>query len=100
MSIRRVVITGGGGFLGRYIVRELKNRGVQVRIVGRKPHNDLEREGVEVCCGDLCDSSFLTKAFRGAQAVFHVAAKAGVWGSWSSYFEPNVLGTRNVLKAC
>ena len=34
-------------------------------------------------------------------AVFHVAAKAGVWGSWESFYQPNVVGTRNVLEnAC
>jgi nucleoside-diphosphate-sugar epimerase len=33
-------------------------------------------------------------------AVFHVAAKAGIWGSWGSFYQPNVLGARNVVAAC
>ena len=40
------------------------------------------------------------KAVAGAEMVFHVAAKAGVWGSYESYHAPNVTGTENVLKAC
>lgn len=46
------------------------------------------------------DLDTLVRAADGCEAVFHVAAKAGVWGDWETYYRPNVLGTRNVLEAC
>src|SRR5690606_30363222 len=39
-------------------------------------------------------------ACRGVDAVFHVAAKAGAWGSYAEYFDANVRGTANVIAAC
>ncbi len=96
----KILVTGGGGFLGRYIVSELLKRGYDVRIFGRRPHADLEPLGVHVFRGDLEDPVAVNNAIFDRDAVFHVAAKAGIWGGWSSYFTPNVIGTRNVLKAC
>jgi 2-alkyl-3-oxoalkanoate reductase len=40
------------------------------------------------------------EASAGVDAVFHVGAKAGAWGSFRDYFDANVRGTRNVLAAC
>lgn len=96
----RVLVTGGGGFLGRYIVDRLLDRGYKVRIFGRQRHDDLEALGVHVFQGDLSDPVAVNNAIFDCDAVFHVAAKAGIWGNWKSYFIPNVIGTRNVLKAC
>lgn len=96
----RALVTGGGGFLGRYIVHQLLDRGYAVRSLGRRAQPDLEALGVEVHCGDLADSAVVEAAVAGVDAVFHVAAKAGVWGSWSEYFAANVTGTVNVVAAC
>lgn len=96
----RVLVTGGGGFLGRYVVKELLQRGYNVRIFGRQSQPDLEALGVHVFKGDLADPIAVNNAIFDRDAVFHVAAKAGIWGDWESYFRPNVIGTRNVLKAC
>jgi len=96
----KVLVTGGGGFVGGYVIERLLARGYVVRSLGRSPQPSLEAQGVEVICGDLTDASVVSDACNGVDAVFHVAAKAGVWGSWESYYEPNVVGTRNVVKAC
>lgn len=96
----RVLVTGGGGFLGSYIVKELLNRGYNVRVFGRGPQSELEALGVDVFRGDLANAVAVNNAIFDRDAVFHVAAKAGIWGNWDSYFIPNVIGTRNVLKAC
>lgn len=95
-----VLVTGGGGFVGSYVVRLLLERGYSVRSIGRSPQPKLEAEGVEVVCADLTDAAAVREACDGMDAVFHVAAKAGVWGSWESFYEPNVVGTRNVVEAC
>lgn len=94
------LVTGGGGFLGRYIVEQLRARGDRVRSYSRRHYPDLDALDVEQTQGDLCDAGPLRQACRGIDAVFHVAAVAGVWGDWRGYFQPNVVGTRNVLDAC
>ena len=96
----RILVTGGGGFVGGYVVERLLARGEEVRSFGRSPQPALAEKGVEVVCGDLANSDDVRAACRGVDAVFHVAAKAGVWGSWDSFYQPNVVGTQNVLEAC
>lgn len=95
-----ILVTGGGGFVGGYIIRRLQARGYTVRSFGRSPQARLEAQGVEVRCGDLARADDVRAACRGVDAVFHVAAKAGIWGSWDSYYQANVVGTRNVVEAC
>lgn len=96
----RILVTGGGGFLGRYIVKRLLERGYDVRILGRQKQTDLEDLGVHVMLGDISNPVTVNNAIFDRDAVFHVAGKAGIWGNWDSYFKPNVIGTRNVIKAC
>jgi len=96
----KVLVTGGGGFLGGAIVRLLRERGDSVRSFSRGSYPALESLGVEQVRGDLGDPSAVAKATEGCEVIFHVAAKAGVWGPWSEYFQANVIGTQNVLAAC
>lgn len=96
----KILVTGGGGFVGQAIVRRLLARGNSVRSFGRSLQPELAASGVEVRCGDLASATDVRQAVEGVDAVFHVAAKAGVWGSWESYHRPNILGTCNVVTAC
>lgn len=96
----QVLVTGGGGFVGGYVIDRLLARGYAVRSYGRSAQPELEAKGVEVFCGDLADADAVARACVGVDAVFHVAAKAGVWGDWDSFYGPNVLGTRHVVAAC
>ncbi len=95
-----ILVTGGGGFLGGAIVRKLLERGDTVRSFSRGAYPDLEEQGVECARGDLADADALSRAAQGCDAVFHVAARAGLWGSYRDYYGPNVRGTENVLSAC
>ncbi len=95
----RVLVTGGGGFLGREVVNQLLARGEHVRSFGRTPQPALAARGSEVLEGNLADAGAVARAVAGCDAVIHTAAKAGVWGTWKEYFEPNVVGTQNVLAA-
>jgi len=96
----KALVTGGGGFLGGVIVRMLRQRGEGVVSYSRGNYPELERLGVAQCGGDLADREALTRAAAGCDIVFHVAAKAGVWGDYADYYRANVTGTENVIAAC
>ena len=93
------LITGGSGFLGRYIARRLLAKGEQVILFNRSaPPADLDQ--AQWFKGDINDTQALTTAMRGCDTVFHTAAVAGVWGSEDLFHTVNVLGTQSVLDAC
>lgn len=94
------LVTGGGGFLGKAIVQRLLSIGCRVRCFSRSEYPELTAFGVESVRGDLMDRAAVAKAAIGCDVVFHVAAKAGIWGSYESYHGPNVVGTQNVIDAC
>lgn len=96
----KVLVTGGGGFLGGAIVRMLLARGDEVRSFSRNVHATLTDLGVEQQCGDLDDQVAVIKAADGCDLVFHVAAKAGIWGSYQDFYRANVTGTENIIAAC
>ncbi len=98
--MRRVLVTGGGGFVGQALVRALVERGAEVAVIGRNPYPQLEAIGVRCHLGDIRDPGAVERAAAGQDMVFHVAAKAGVWGSRRDYFGINRDGTANVLAAC
>jgi 2-alkyl-3-oxoalkanoate reductase len=96
----RALVTGGGGFLGRRIAEILGRRGDRVRVLGRKPYLELERQGIECVQGDLRDFDACRRACADRDVVFHAAAIASVWGPRRLFFEINAKGTANVLRAC
>lgn len=98
--MHRVLVTGGNGFIGQALVRRLVERGVEVAVIGRNSYPDLEALGVRCHRGDIRDPAALERAVAGRDTVFHVAAKAGVWGPRQEYFATNLDGTANVIEAC
>ena len=95
-----VVVTGGGGFLGGRIVERLLKANHEVTSVSRGLYPELEARGVRCVQVDLADPAATLAALEGAELIFHVAAKAGVWGRKSDYESANVKATRNVIAAC
>lgn len=94
------LVTGGGGFLGGAVVRQLLARGDEVRSLARGDYPALRALGVEALRGDLADAEAVARAVRGVDVVFHVAARAGLGGPYAAYEAANVTGTRNVVRAC
>lgn len=96
----KVLVTGGGGFLGQALCRGLVERGHDVTSFNRGHYPALHALGVRQLQGDLADRDAVLTALAGADAMFHNAAKAGAWGSYDSYHRANVVGTHNVIDAC
>jgi nucleoside-diphosphate-sugar epimerase len=96
----KIMVTGGGGFLGQALCRGLLERGHEVLSFNRGHYPALQQLGVGQVRGDLADADAVRHALAGVDAVFHNAAKAGAWGSYDSYHQANVVGTENVLAAC
>ena len=95
-----ILVTGGGGFLGSAIVRLLRERGEIVRSLSRSHHAALDDLGAIQIKGDVADLDAVSAAVSGCRTVFHVAAKAGLWGPYPEYHRINVTGTENVITAC
>lgn len=96
----KALVTGGGGFLGGALARRLIAEGHTVRSLARGDYPALAKAGAEVRRGDLSDAGAVDAAVAGVDVVFHVGAKAGVWGPYEEYRLSNVVGTENVLASC
>jgi nucleoside-diphosphate-sugar epimerase len=96
----KTLVTGGGGFLGRAICRQLLKQGHQVVAFQRSAATQLEAQGIQVIRGDITDISHLLEAAKACDAIIHTAGKAGIWGNPAEYQKINVEGTANVIRAC
>lgn len=96
----KVLVTGGGGFLGSAICRQLLQRGDEVIAFQRSPAPAIEALGARVAQGDLADPGLLEAAAEGCEAVIHTAAKAGPWGPYETFYLANVEGTDHVISTC
>ncbi len=96
----KALVTGGGGFLGGAIARHLAARGEEVRSLARGDYPELAALRIRQCKGDIADAEAVRAAVDGCDIVYHVAAKAGLWGPYAEYHRVNVVGTENVIAAC
>lgn len=96
------LVTGGTGFIGANVTRELVAAGATVRVLAR-PGGDrraLEGARAEIADGDLLDPSSVRRAVSGVQTVYHVAADFRLWTrDPAALYRTNVDGTRTVLEA-
>lgn len=99
-KIKTALVTGGGGFVGKAIVRRLLDLGVETRVIGRHHYPEIEAAGGQCLVGDISRPQIMSEAANGVDIVFHAAALAGIWGPWQAYHRTNVLGTELVLEAC
>jgi dihydroflavonol-4-reductase len=97
-----VLLTGGGGFLGQHLARELLASGAQVRALSRRSESDalLSRLGASPVRGDVTDPASLAAAMQGVEAVFHAAADTNTWRpNNAAQTRTNVGGASNLLAA-
>jgi NAD dependent epimerase/dehydratase len=106
---RKVLVTGGEGFIGSTLVDHLLALGAEVRAyVHYKPYGSAgylagREDDVEILAGDVRDGERVSEAVRGRDTVFHLAALIGIPYSYvapESYIQTNVVGTYNVVNAC
>jgi len=96
----KALVTGGGGFLGRYIVEKLIARGDDVTSLSRADHPELRKAGARTVTADIADKDSVLTALKGMDAVLHTASRVGIWGAKDEFYKTNVLGTRNIIEAC
>jgi nucleoside-diphosphate-sugar epimerase len=97
----RAFVTGGSGFVGRYLLAALKSRGEPARALARSPvaMSTVAAAGGEPFEGDLSDVDVLARGMQGCDTVFHSAALVKSWAPRAEYYEANVRGTERVLEA-
>ncbi len=96
----KILVTGGGGFIGGAICRALMARGDEVTAYQRSASPALEKLGARVIRACITDAAGLSAASHGMDAVIHTAAKAGLSVRYDDFYRPNVAGTENVIAAC
>ncbi|EFA80236.1 3beta-hydroxysteroid dehydrogenase [Heterostelium album PN500] len=96
--MKKYLVVGGSGFLGRYIVEALlarSERDVHVFDIRKS----FEDERVTFHIGDICNIDDLVEACRGVDTVFHTASPTHGMG-YDIYYKVNVTGTENLIEAC
>ena len=102
----RLLVTGGGGFIGSHLTARLLTLGHEVRVLDNfetgRPQNLAGLDGVEVITGDLLDPPVVERAMTGIEGVFHVAALPSVPRSWTDpvgSLRANAMGTAAEARA-
>jgi 2-alkyl-3-oxoalkanoate reductase len=96
----KILVTGGGGFLGQMICKQLVAAGHTVCAFNRNSYPALDALKVEQRLGDIANLDSVTAASEDVDAIVHTAGKVGAWGRLEDYYEANVRGTDNVLASC
>ncbi len=95
----RILVTGGGGFLGSHIARRLLELKHDVTVFGRRHYQQLP-DSIQQIQGDLSNPEKVTLACKGQEAVFHSGALTGIWGPKEVFESTNILGTQNIIDSC
>lgn len=95
-----ILVIGGTGFIGKYLVRKLTEQGHGVRVVTRgmsAGNIGLAGLPVELIQGDIADATFMDKALSGIEVVYDLAKATG--SKWDDYYKNDVLVTKNIAES-
>ncbi|MDC0156485.1 NAD-dependent epimerase/dehydratase family protein [Verrucomicrobia bacterium] len=98
----KILVTGGTGFIGHSLAKRLLAVGHEVHVVGRSasPPGSKNFAGIVYHPHDLSIQEIPPSIISRTDFVFHIAAKAGIGGPYSSYYRANYQATVNLLKSC
>ena len=98
----RIIITGATGFIGSHLAEQLSSDGHEVIATGRSKNLGVQLRalGIDFRPADLLDADAVNAGFAPADCVVHCAGKSADWGRPTEFFDVNVNGTRNVIRAC
>ena len=99
----KILVTGGSGYIGSAVVRELLNGKDKIKVLVRKTDDlrNLEGLDVELAYGDITDFHSILEALDGCDRVFHLAAIYAIWLPDPKMMNwVNVQGSKNVFEAC
>lgn len=95
----KVLVTGTGSLLLGGIAGELLRRGDEVVCLQRRPASFVGHQQAHEVLADICDADAVAFAAKGCDAIIHGAARVGVVGSQKEFYDTNVRGTENILRA-
>jgi nucleoside-diphosphate-sugar epimerase len=99
--MKRIVITGAGGFIGGHVAEYFRDHGLPPVCLVRDKRGAALPISLSLpwmrC--DVTRPDELARAFSGADMVIHTAAKVSEWGKYEDFYRVNVRGTQNVLLA-
>lgn len=106
---KKILVTGGCGFIGSHLVEMLQTLGSKVRVFARYTSSGslgnlsfIDKKGLEIIYGDLRNPFIVNKAMEGIDVVFHLASLISIPYSYTNpneYFDVNVKSILNILKA-
>ncbi|MGA1870222.1 MAG: NAD-dependent epimerase/dehydratase family protein [bacterium] len=98
----KILITGATGFIGSHIVQHFCDKNQKVVCLVRRTSDVsfIKERGVAFRYGDIRDERSLIEAFEECDFIIHTAGFVRDWGHYKQFYETNVNGTLNVLKAC
>ena len=102
-NFSHALVTGGAGFIGSHLVRELLERGFEVTVLdnlsmGARSAVDSKARFIK---GDIRNQDSVNQALQGVDCVFHLAAKVTIRGSFEMFYDDvdcNMMGTMNLLR--
>lgn len=94
-----VAVTGGSGFTGAALIKQLLDEGYKVKALIRNPSTMPLNERLEIVLGDLGDKGALEKLVADTDTVFHIAAMYRSEGRYEEFLEVNFEGTKKLLEA-
>lgn len=100
--MKRALVTGATGCLGRHLAIRLAEDGWEVTGMGRQPKvgAELESAGIRFLNGDIRDEATVDEACKGQDMVFHCAALSSPWGRYRDFYSSNMEGTQKLMDGC
>jgi nucleoside-diphosphate-sugar epimerase len=96
---RSALVTGAGGFIGRFLCRRLRDEGFEVTALAMPGENTeaLEEMGARIVRGDLTEPEAIRGICDGCGTVYHLAARVTYWGTRKEFYDAIFESTKNIL---